>query len=303
VPWRGACGRREITQERKMLRLHILGAGTPTPTPTRFGTSYVAEVDGALVMIDCGPATTHKLVKAGLWPTDVDYLFFTHHHFDHVVDYPCFVLARWDQSLGTENQLQVFGPPPTEAVTETLLGENGVYASDWKDRVENPVSHRVFENRGGTLPRPPLRVLARDIGPGKVYSGKGWEVTAVHNMHRRPRLESLAYRLDTASGSIVFAGDTEPFEAVVDLARGADAMLCTCWDDQDKMEAEGESPGQCGTKGAARMAREAGVKTLVLGHMGPRISGREALEKGIGDIRDIYEGNVVVGEELMRLDI
>ena len=57
-------------------RLYILGAGTPTPTPTRFGSAFVLDIDGEKVMFDCGPATTHKLVKAGLWPTDIDYLFF-----------------------------------------------------------------------------------------------------------------------------------------------------------------------------------------------------------------------------------
>ena len=78
-----------------MARIYILGAGTPTPTPERFGSSYVAHVGGEYLMFDCGPAATHKLVRAGLWPTQIDYLFFTHHHFDHDVDYPCFLLCRW----------------------------------------------------------------------------------------------------------------------------------------------------------------------------------------------------------------
>ena len=80
-----------------MARVTVLGAGTPTPTPTRYGSAYVLEIGGERMMIDCGPAATHKLVKAGLRPTEVDYLFFTHHHFDHDVDYPCFLLTRWDQ--------------------------------------------------------------------------------------------------------------------------------------------------------------------------------------------------------------
>ena len=54
-------------------------------------------------MIDCGPAATHKLVKAGLWPTDIDYIFFTHHHFDHDVDYQCYLLCRWYQTIGKES--------------------------------------------------------------------------------------------------------------------------------------------------------------------------------------------------------
>ena len=65
--------------------LHILGAGTPTPA--RFGSDYVVDVDGAKLMFDCGPASTHKLVRSGLHPTEIDNLFFTHHHFDH----PCFL--------------------------------------------------------------------------------------------------------------------------------------------------------------------------------------------------------------------
>ena len=83
-----------------MARITVLGAGTPTPTPTRYGSAYVLEIGAERMMIDCGPAATHKLVKAGMWPTAIDYLFFTHHHFDHDVDYPCFLLTRWDQSIG-----------------------------------------------------------------------------------------------------------------------------------------------------------------------------------------------------------
>ena len=71
--------------------LHILGAGTPTPTPTRFGSAYVVDVDGAELMFDCGPAATHKLVQSGLHPTEIDNLFVRHHHFDHDIDYPCFL--------------------------------------------------------------------------------------------------------------------------------------------------------------------------------------------------------------------
>ena len=87
-----------------MTSVFILGAGTPTPTPERFGSAFAIQIGDELAMVDCGPSATHKLVKSGLWPTDVDYLFFTHHHFDHDIDYPCFLLCRWDQSVGKENK-------------------------------------------------------------------------------------------------------------------------------------------------------------------------------------------------------
>lgn len=286
-----------------MAQVFVLGAGTPTPTPARFGSAYAVEVGGEYVMFDCGPAATYKLVKAGIFPTRVDYLFFTHHHFDHDVDYPCFLLCRWDQSIGKENPLRVYGPTLTETITERILGEHGAFAHDWKARVNHPLSQRVYVNRGGALPRKPPSVQAKDVGPGLVHQGREWQVTAAPAEHVQPWLDSLAYRLDSAEGSIVFTGDTQPCRTVVDLARGADMMLCMCWDDQERMNANGEGPGQCGTTGAAEMAREAGVQRLVLVHVGPHLASHGPMEKGIGDVRKIYDGEIIFAEELMSLRV
>ncbi len=287
-----------------MTRIHVLGAGTPTPTPSRFGSAFALEIGDEQVMLDCGPAATHKLVKAGLWPTDIDKLFFTHHHFDHDIDYPCFLLCRWDQSTGKENTLEVFGPTLTEKITHGILDpDDGLFAHDWKARVGHPLSQRIFVNRGGTLPRKPPEVLAKDIGPGKVYSGKDWEVTAAPAEHVQPFLDSLAYRFDTSDGSIVFTGDTQPCESVIELAKNADVMLCMCWDDQDVMSQSGEATGQCGTTGAAEMAQEAGVKKLVLVHIGPNLAGHGPMEKGLGDIRAVYDGEVIFSDELLVVDV
>ncbi len=60
-------------------------------------------------MFYCGPAATHKLVKAGLYPTQVDNLFFTHHHFDHNIDYPCFLLCYWDEQSVMETTNEAKG--------------------------------------------------------------------------------------------------------------------------------------------------------------------------------------------------
>src|SRR5688572_7588334 len=207
-----------------MARLYILGAGTPTPTAQRFGSSYVVEVGDEHLMFDCGPATTHKLVQAGLRPTQIDYLFFTHHHYDHDIDYPCFLMCRWDQGAGRERQLVVRGPAMTERLTERLIGVGGAFEHDWRARTENPMSLNAFVSRGGTLPRRPPSVDVRDVGPGLVIETEGWQVTAAPAVHAQPWLDSLAYRFDSRQGSVVFTGDTEPCATVVDLARSADVL-------------------------------------------------------------------------------
>ena len=286
-----------------MARLHLLGTGTPTPTPERFGTCYVLDTGDDVLMFDCGPAATHKLVKAGLWPTHISHLFFTHHHFDHNADYPCFLLCRWDQSTGRESRLRVFGPPPTALITERLIGPDGAFSDDWRARCGAPVSQSVHENRGGSLPRPEPDVEVTDIVPGPVAQTAGWSVTATRVHHVEPWLISLAYRVDTPEGSIVFAGDTGPCAALTELAAGAHTLVVNCWDYQSKMDENGEAPGQTGTLDAAGMAREAGARQLVLTHTGPALCRPGSRERAVADIGRAYAGIVVFGSELMSLDL
>ena len=101
----------------------------------------------------------------------------------------------------------------------------------------------------------------------------------------------------------MFTGDTQPCDSVTQLARDADVMLCMCWDEQEIMDENGESPFQCGTTGAAKMAQEAGVKKLVLVHVGPHLSGHGVMERGIGDVRKLYDGELLFSEELMSFDV
>jgi ribonuclease Z len=145
----------------------------------------------------------------------VDHLLFTHHHFDHDVDYPCFLLARWSESVGTENPLQVIGPKLTKLISHRLVDENeGAFAHDWVARINHPLSLHWYTGRMGKLPRPPLSVNARDVGLGLVHSGNSWQITAAPAEHVEPWLDSLAYRLNSNEGSVVVTGDTRPCDSV-----------------------------------------------------------------------------------------
>jgi len=286
-----------------MNRLHLIGTGTPTPTAQRFGTCYVLQLDEQYVMIDCGPASTYKLVKAGLFPTQIDTLLFTHHHSDHDIDYPCFLACRWDQSTGRENKLEVFGPAPTALITERLIGLDGAFVFDWKARVGAPVSQSVHANRGGSLPRPEPDVSVTDIENGTVIERDNWKATARQVHHVQPFLTSLAYRFDTPRGSIAFAGDTGSVDTVAALAGGCDVLVVNCWDLQETMAANGEAPGQTGTLDAARMGSGAGAKTLVLTHTGPELCKEENRKKALAEIAAAFDGRIVFAEELTTLDL
>ena len=284
------------------MRVHTIGAGTPTPTPERFGSAHVVAVGGQHILFDCGPATTHKLVKSGLLPTQIGQLFFTHHHFDHDADYPGFLLCRWDQGAGLVDELQVFGPSPTRLITDRLIGEQGAFVFDWKARVNDIGSQATHVKRGGALPRRPPAPAVTDITPGFVHTASEYTVTSALADHAQPWLDSLAYRVDSEEGSVVITGDTGPCESIVELARGADAMLAMCWEHQDDMLGEWLF-GTTGTVDAARMAQRAGVERLVLVHSGPSFGAPGSHEKAVADIARIYDGEIIWAEELRSFEV
>ena len=283
--------------------LWLIGSGTPTPTKDRFGTSFIVEIGDELIMIDCGPAATYKMVKAGLLPTRVNHLFFTHHHFDHNADYPCFLLSRWDQAAGKGTDLRVWGPPPTALITERLFGEHGAFAHDIRARLHHQASQRVFVNRGGVLPRQEPFVQVTEIEEGQMAKFSGYTMACSKAKHVQPWLESLSYRLETAHGSIVFSGDTEPCDSLNDLSRGADVMVLNTWGRTTEMMECGEVLAMMGTRDAAEVARRAGARLLVLAHTGPSIFTPDQREKVLQEMSHIFKGTIILGEELAKLDL
>jgi ribonuclease BN (tRNA processing enzyme) len=283
------------------LKIFFVGAGTPTPTQKRFGTCYVVRINDDYLMFDCGPAATHKMVKMGLFPTQIDYLFFSHHHFDHNADYPCFLLCRWDQSIGRENILQVFGPPPTEWITERLIGSDGAFSHDWRARVHHPGSQDIFVGRGGRLPRAEPHIDVKDIDAGAVIEDVSWKLIAARAAHIEPWMPTLAYRLEISNKCIVFSSDTGFCKSVIELARGANYLLIHCWGHQETMK-RAESRMITGTVDAAKLAAEAKVETLVLSHIGHDLDQPGSKEKALMDIARFYKGEIIWADELITLD-
>ena len=255
------------------LTVSILLSGTPTPTPTRWGTSILVRSRTTAVLVDAGPGATRSLVETGLDPTEVDAVVFSHHHFDHTAGFPGFFLSRWDQGAGLVEELSVYGPPPTSDFVEKLFGfDSGAFWPDLNARMRAPVSQAVYVNRGGELPRNPPDPQVREVQPGDNFMIGDIEFVPGLARHVQPYLDCNAYRISAGSSSVVYTGDTEPCDEVVELARDADVLVSMCWDEERAMVGNGEAPGQTGTLGAARMAASADVDALVLTHLGPSIS-------------------------------
>ena len=285
-----------------MPRVIVLGSGTPAPSPLRWGSSFLVQVGGEWMMFDCGFAATYKMYRAGFQATDVDHLFFTHHHSDHDADYPAFLLTRFDMSIGAENEIRVYGPTLTEQITERIIGEGiGAFWHDIVARTNHPLSLGAYTGRGGVLPRRPPVIHAKDVGPGKIASGKDWEITAARVEHVQPYLDSLAYRIDSDEGSIVFSGDTRPCDSLTELAKDVDLLIMECIRLKDDPAHEVAGDYETSTVGAGQTATDAGAKKMLLVHQSLNLEEPEAHTQAIREVQSVYDGPTIWAEEMTEV--
>jgi ribonuclease BN (tRNA processing enzyme) len=108
------------------------------------------------------------------------------------------------------------------------------------------------------------------------------------------RPESIGYRLEAASGALVYTGDTEYSESMVALARGAHTMLIEC-----SFPDDAPVPGHLTPSGVARVASESGVGRVVLTHLYPSVD-HDLLASEVGRG---YSGEVIVAEDGLRLNV
>ena len=118
---------------------------------------------------------------------------------------------------------------------------------------------------------------------GPVFKDENVTVTAALVDHP-PIKTAFAYRFDAADRSVVFSGDTRKTESLIELARGADFLVCEAQylpgihelakrlaADPSRVQAiyNSISGNALSVEQAGEVAQAAGVKTLVLNHFVP----------------------------------
>src|SRR5438046_10202425 len=100
------------------MRVTLLGTGTPFPNAERFGSAILVEVAGTKLLFDCGRGVVIRLTQAGVSPKEIDGLFLTHLHSDHIVGIPDLWLSGW--LLGRSKPLPIWGPQGTSSMAKHL---------------------------------------------------------------------------------------------------------------------------------------------------------------------------------------
>jgi ribonuclease BN (tRNA processing enzyme) len=297
-------------QSKTGTRLITLGtAAGPSPRPHQAQSSNLLTVNGVYYVIDAGYGVARRITKAGVIVRDIGTIFITHHHDDHTAELGTLMSVAWDNQR--TSPINVYGPPPTEALVKAAVQYYGVSADI-----------RIADG-GRSIPVAQI-FKGHDVGTGTVYQDTNIKVTAVENNHfefqKGPaagKHKSYSYRFETSDRVIVFTGDTGVSDAVTELARNADLLVTDTtlfeermktmialgqWQAMTPAEREGitrqATQGHMTLEDIGKMAARANVKTVVLSHYLPRADGNYA--PWVSEVKKHFAGEVLVARDLME---
>jgi ribonuclease BN (tRNA processing enzyme) len=294
-------------------RLITLGTTAgPLPRKDRAQMASLLEVGGELYLIDAGDGVARRLAQADVDVTKVGRIFITHDHGDHTAGLANLLDVAWQYNR--RQPIEVIGPPGTEVAVQ------GALAADKADE-----EIRLSETRDTPLKSV---VQVKVVGTGVVYQDAKVKVTAVENTHFQfktgspayGKYRSYAYRFDIGPRSVVFTGDTGPSPAVTALAKGADILVSEALA-IDEVRGRLEKAGQWRTmtpaerqgwtmhmsqehltpEQAGEMARDAGVKTLVLSHLSGTGAPNDDYARFATAAAKAFKGRIVVAKDLMQI--
>ena len=110
----------------------LLGTGSPIPEIERFGPSILVQAGNQTLIFDVGRGAHQRLAQVGVAASQVDAIFLTHLHSDHIVGIPDLWLTGWLQSL-RNRPWAVFGPTGTSRMMDSL---KQAFSVDIQARVE-----------------------------------------------------------------------------------------------------------------------------------------------------------------------
>lgn len=306
------------------MKITFLGTSSGAPSRYRNVSALAVQFDqsSSAWLFDCGEATQHQVMRSQLRLSQIDRIFVTHMHGDHVFGLPGLLASRSLQA-GSVTPMVLHGPAAlgdylrrTMELTQMRLGfahetravqPGMIYEDDRVQVLAAPVLHRITafayavveKDRSGHFDVE--QALALGIPPGPIYKRlKGGETVRLED--GREIDGKLLTGPPRRGRKLVYGGDTAYCPALVTLARDADVLIHEAtYLKEDAALADRASHATSVT--AARVAAEAGVGTLILTHFSTRYEGAGGgrMDLLLEEARSIFP-NTLLARDLWTYD-
>jgi len=251
--------------------LLVLGSSSGQPTRRRFPAAYALRAAGKLFLIDCGAPVSTLLYRYELDPIDVQAIFLSHWHMDHVANLGLFISQN--RLLKRPGPLNVYGPRGTAGKIRRLLTDSFLLADGlgyelnvFSVKIYKPIKEALihvtyFETRHLDRTRYRTQFGRKAVACGMLVEGPGWRM--------------------------LYSGDLRSPEELSPYVNGCDVLI------HEMTHVRPEA--------VAEFAAMANVPHVVISHIGPDFD--ETPEKISEAFEGRYSGQLTVAEDGTRIPL
>ena len=274
------------------MQLILLGTGCPKVDYHRFGPANLISTSKVKILIDCGSGVTQRLEQKILSSANIDALFLTHLHSDHVIDLYQLIISSWHQYR--KKKWKIIGPKGTKKFIKLIMNA-------WKEERNLRIKYEKRE----TLKAFNIEVTELEKNGRKNI--KDIEVQYFRVDHR-PVVYAFGYNFINNNKKITISGDTRPCKNINKFALNSQILLHEVFIEKEIKPIKGvrsvetlnnvKSYHTLSTE-VGKIAKKVNANNLVLTHFVPPIFNKKRL---IDLVKLDYGKKPIIGEDLMTIN-
>lgn len=255
-----------------MLNITILGSGNFIPTLNRHSAGHLFQTNKENVVFDFGRGTIDNLLKKNLSLYDIDAIFLSHFHSDHISDICAFlgwatVIYRVEK---INKKVKIYGPRGLKKSLKSIMKACQVY-KDFK---------KINNN---------LEII--ELKEGQIVKTKNLIVEGFNVEHSKD-FNSFSYRIKYNNKIICYSGDSPDCPGLRKASKNSDLFIVECTLPR-KEGIEGHISGD----ELGLLAQQEEIKKLAVVHIDPNY--RPAV---LNEIKEKYKGKIIIAKDMDKFN-
>ena len=276
-----------------MMELTLLGTGCPKVDYKRFGPANLISTKMTNILVDCGSGITQRLDQIKISTADIDALFLTHLHSDHVIDLYQLIISSW-HSYRTK-PWKIYGPKGTKKFVSKIMNA-------WQEERTQRIK---YENRSSTKA---FNIIVKEFSTSGTINIKDLKIKYFEVDHK-PVPFAYGFCFLKKNKKLTISGDTRPCENVMKFGQLSDVLLHEVFIEDEIKETnkmrtlktlhnvkDYHTPSSI----VGKIASLTRCKKLVLTHLVPTKFNEKKLKK---IVKKDFGKDPIIGRDLLKITI